>query len=1071
MRESKWYFQLFGGFEARCGTLRVTRLRTAKTASLLSYLVVHPPHRFAREVLADLLWGDMPIARARNNLSIALNALRSVFNRDPDDPLIETSSQWVGLNSEQFLSDVLEFERALQLARMLSDPAQQYEQLAFAVNLYEGDFMAGFYDAWIIEKAAALQAQCLSALEQLIQIDIQRGDAETARLWMEKRVSVNPLDCDAAAQLAGAYLEARQYAAAAQMIEAWSARYQQLTGESPPASVQQIASEAQRRVSRGACAAVARPDKPLLTRAPLPMPPRNQFLGRERELDRLLEWLTDPSRPCVTIAGLGGVGKTRLALEAAHTLHTQEGTPTFWVALTAITEPRQIIPLITETLQLPSTLNPIDALQRFCAQNRPLLFLDNFEHLLPKGASVIADLLRQVPALRLCITSRFPLRIEGETLFTLTPLDCTDAPDCPALMLFMERARQVVPDFTLTESNRAQVQALCRHLDGIPLALELTAARLDMFTPEQMLERVQERLRWLRTRRRDINPRHSTMQGVLETTVAMLPRTARRLLSQLSLLPDVWTLEQACAVADAPPETLEELLALLCDASLIERLRSAPPRYRMLEVVREYAQSLLAAPSRHTAEYRLCAWTLRTAFARAADAYTDQLPHWLAFWDEARPLLLRTLDTLEQRGRLHDAVRLLKATERYWYLRPLHEDALQRLDRWLESGNLSPRDATDARLLQMRLLVETGQFQRAQPVAEALRSVDRRDPRRGWALFWVVRVAMALNDPLTQQRYWRQLRKRFPCDTDAYLHYNIHYLTPYFERVDDILHWREEGIQLARTMGDPILLGYALESLIEPLTFFGEYSRALRCLDEAQQLYTQLGDALHLHRVHHVQANCYLHQGELERAQQLLQICAEQERMLGLSPLYTRWLQLNLWRAQGELKRAQECALAEAAAMELEQNWLGAGHMLEQAALCAYEHGDLDAALRIGADAQRMIERAVAPPTPRPVSVHCAYLRACAGEHTALEELETCIQENRANRWNPALATALQYLGEACARQGELERARAALYEAIQLNQAMGRQLALEKCLRIAKQWGMGDPELGLKIAQYPVRL
>ncbi|MDW8186423.1 MAG: BTAD domain-containing putative transcriptional regulator, partial [Anaerolineae bacterium] len=170
-----------------------TRLRTVKTASLLGYLVVHPPHRIAREALADLLWGDMPAARARNNLSIALNALRSVFNRAESAPLIEADSYWIGLNPEQFMADVLEFERALQLARMLGDAAQQYEQLAFAVNLYEGDFLHGFYDAWVVEKAAALQAQCLSALEQLIQIDLERGDAESARLWMEKRVSVNPL--------------------------------------------------------------------------------------------------------------------------------------------------------------------------------------------------------------------------------------------------------------------------------------------------------------------------------------------------------------------------------------------------------------------------------------------------------------------------------------------------------------------------------------------------------------------------------------------------------------------------------------------------------------------------------------------------------------------------------------------------------------------------------------------------------------------------------------------------------------------------------------------------------------
>lgn len=1056
MREPKWYFQLFGGFEARCGTLRITRLRTAKTASLLGYLIAHPPHRFARDMLADLMWGDMPIARARNNLSVALNTLRSVFNRIEGAPLIEADGQWIGLNPDRFLADVLEFEQALQLARMLSDSAQQYERLAFAVNLYEGDFMAGFYDAWVIERAAALQAQCLNALEQLVQIATERGDSEAVQLWLVKRVSVNPLDSDAVVQLAGAYLGARQYEAAAQLMEVWCARYQQLTGEAPPTHLQQLVGEVRRRIQPAAGIVAVRPDKPALMQVPLPAPPRNRFLGRERELSHLLEWLTDPSYACITITGLGGVGKTRLALEAARRLQTQANLPVYWVALTAIDDARFIVSLITETLRLPSIGNPLDALQRFCAENRPLLFLDNFEHLLPEGATVIANLLRQVPALRLCITSRIPLRIEGETLFTLTPLNCTDAPDCPAVRLFVERAQQVAPGFVLSESNRALVQALCRHLDGIPLALELTAARLGTLTLEQMLERVRERLRWLRSRRCDIEPRHSTMLGVLETTVALLPRASRRLLGQLSLLPDVWTLEHACAITGAAPDALAEMLTLLCDVSLIVRVSDMPARYRMLEIVREYAESLIEAPSRRCAEDRLCAWTLRVALARAAHARTAKLPEWLAFWDEARPLLRRTLEVLEQRGRLRDAVRLLKATERYWYLRPLYEDALQRLQRWLDSGVLAPRDAIDARLLQMRLLVETGQFQRAQPVAEALRAVERRDPRRNWALFWIVRVAMALKDTATLQRYWRQLRKRFPCTTDPHMHYNIHYLLPYMEEVDDILTWREEGIQLARQMDDPILLGYALEALIEPLVIFGEYTRALRYLDEAQRLYTQLGDALHLHRVHHVQANCYLHLGELERAQQLIETCAEQERQLGLSPFYTRWLQVELWRWRGELVRAKEFALAEAAALELEQDWLGAGHMLEQAALCAHEQGDLDAALRYAADAQRLIERVVPLQPPRPVSVDCAYLRACVGDPDALEALEVRIQDCRAHRWRPSLALALQYLGEAYARQGERERARRALHEALQLNQAMGRTLALQFCQRLVERWRLG---------------
>ncbi|MCS7208172.1 MAG: AAA family ATPase [Fimbriimonadales bacterium] len=1013
---------------------------------MVSYLVANPPHRFARELLANLLWESLEPDYARNNLSVTLNALRNAFHSRDRQPLIQADTQWVALNPENFRADVLEFENALQRARATTDLAQQYEHLALALSLYQGEFLLGLYDTWIIERAAELQAQCLHALERLIQIDSERGYTERVCEWLTKKVQLNPLDEEAAARLMELHLQARQYAVAAQLGAAWQEQYRRLTGEPPPASVRALWQQAQRRLTGGLEVGLSvRVARSTLPTALPPLPP-TRFVGREREMARLAELLRHSTRACITIVGLAGVGKTRLALEMAHQLAADGETPIHWVALSAISNAAQLVPHLIQTLGLAPTHDLLETLQRYCTQNCPLLFLDNFEHLLPDGAYAVAELLRRVSVLRLCITSRLPLRIEGETIFALTPLACDATADCSALTLFIERARQVVPQFELTEQNCSDLHALCRQLDGIPLALELAAARLDALTPAQMLERIHERLHWLRARRRDIEPRHSTMQSVLATTVALLPLRSRRLLAQLSLLPETWTMQQACMISGLTLSQLEETLLPLQDACLIQRVGEAPTRYRMLETVREFAQSLLNEVTRRAAERRLCAWALRTALDRAKDAYTAQLPDWLAFWDEARPLLMRALTALEQAGKLHEAARLMRATERYWYLRPLHDDALNRLQRWLDSGRLAPYDAIEVRLMQMRLLVETGRFHQAQPVAHALRQVDRRDPRRSWAMFWIVRVAMALHDTPTTQRYWRQLRKRFPCDADVHMHYNLHYLMPYFEHVDDILRWREEGIQLAQQLGDPVLLGYALEALIEPLMIFGEYTRAMRYLNEAQRLYMQLGDVLHLHRVQHVQASCWLQQGELAQAQQLLETCAERERQLGLSPFFTRWLQVYLWREQGELAQAMESALAEATAQELEQNWLGAGHMLEQAALCAYTQGDLETALRYAADAQRLLERGVASQHMPFQDVHCAYLRACAGDHEALEWLEQRVRECQAHNWRPEQAIALQYLAEAYARQGNTERARTALQEAIQLNQAMGRKLALQKC-------------------------
>ena len=352
------------------------------------------------------------------------------------------------------------------------------------------------------------------------------------------------------------------------------------------------------------------------------------------------------------------------------------------------------------------------------------------EHLLPDGAAVVAELLGAVPDVRVCITSRLPLRIEGETLFPLTPLACTGTPDNPAMTVFVERVRERDACFRMTEANRPLIHALCEQLDGIPLALELAATRWGALSLQQMLARVHRRMEWLRTRQPTVEPRHRAMQGVLDAVVAALPRPAQHAFAQLSLLPDAWDTETAAVATDLPHELLDAILATLCEASLIMRLSETPPRYRMLEIVREYGQARLSDRQRRGVENRLCAWTSRIATARATDAYTTRLPEWLAFWDERRPLLLLVLDWLEQRSAWHDAVRLLRATERYFYLRPLHEDALSRLNRWLEAGVLSTYDATEARLIQIRLLFETQQFHRAAPIAQTLMQLDRRDRRR-----------------------------------------------------------------------------------------------------------------------------------------------------------------------------------------------------------------------------------------------------------------------------------------------------------------------------------------------------
>lgn len=1055
--EPIWYLQFLGGFEARCGSLRVNRLRTAKTTALLAYLAVHPPHRFTREMLADLFWGDMEPTRALNNLSVALNALRHAFHHEQASPLLRSDARSVGLIPERFMADVLEFEHALALAKRASDTAQRYEQLSRAAHLYQGDFLPSVYDEWALQKAAALQGECLAALEQLTAVDLERGDTLQAQLWLQKTLSISPDDGDALCHLVELYLQARQYEAAAQVCGAWLTQRAEFAETALASRVATLLDEAQRGAQRATrlthTAPDTRPDKPALlvaaaphdNRSTLPTP-RTRFFGRATEIAQLTERLRDASHACITLTGLGGVGKTRLALELARQLQTNGEAQVFWIALQPIASAEQILPTIIASLGLPVSVEPLTMLRAFCeARGSVLLFLDNLEHLLPDGASCVAHLLEQVPNLRCVVTSRTPLRIGAECLYPLTPLSCTLTPECPALQLFVDRARATAHDFRLTEQNRPVLHALCEQLGGIPLALELAAARLNTLSPKQMLERIGAKLEWLQVRRADLPERHRSLQGVLDATFDLLTPTARAIFARLSLVAGDWSLEQAHAVA-SPRTSLTEMHTLvesLVEAQLVQRVEAN--RYRMLEVVREYAQTRLTPQQRRTALQRLCAWTLREAAARAPHAYTAELPNWLAFWDGARPTLLQTLAALEEQQAYHQCLRLMHDTQRYWRMRHLYEDALQRLARLVESGKLSARDRVQAQLIRLRLLFETQQFHTALPLALELGALDRRHSQRGHALYWVVQLAFTLREMTLVNRHWNALQAYYPCEHDPELHHAIHYLKGYLSSVGDIVEWREAEYQFARRSGDPLLQLSALESLTESLMFYGDYDRLTRFLTETQTLCEQLGDRKHLIASRQSQAYCYIQLGQLEAAQQQVEIALALEHELGMRFDDGYLLQALLCRWRGEYEQGLQIALSQVARLEMRFDWHGAASMLDSAAQCAYELGDLDAARRHSDAAMRLRRREIDPARLHFTRTHQAYYHALQGDPDALNHLEQCLQFWRKLRWRPWQATTLYYLGEAYRQQGALERAREYLQESAALNRQMGRALALQK--------------------------
>jgi predicted ATPase/class 3 adenylate cyclase len=338
------------------------------------------------------------------------------------------------------------------------------------------------------------------------------------------------------------------------------------------------------------------------------------FIGREREIE-VIGRLLDKTR-LLTLTGSGGIGKTRLLLQAAASLLSDFPDGAWLVELAPVADPALVVQTIAGSLGLrPQPDRPVfDALADFLRAKYLLLILDNCEHLIAACADAAERLLRQCPRLKIIASSREALGIAGETTYPVPSLSLPEAhpaglaaseldliklAQSEAVRLFVERAQAALPTFTLANDNAASVALICRRLDGIPLAIELAAARVRLLRVDQIATRLDDRFRLLTGGSRTALPRQQTLRALIDWSYALLSKPERACLQQLSVFAGGWTLEAAEAVCSTPailPDTFD-LLAQLANKSLIlvEREASQEARYRLLETVRQYAREKLLA--------------------------------------------------------------------------------------------------------------------------------------------------------------------------------------------------------------------------------------------------------------------------------------------------------------------------------------------------------------------------------------------------------------------------------------------------------------------------------------------
>jgi predicted ATPase/DNA-binding XRE family transcriptional regulator len=443
------------------------------------------------------------------------------------------------------------------------------------------------------------------------------------------------------------------------------------------------------------------------------------LIGRDTEITTLQRWLTRPSLRLITLTGPGGAGKTRLALELARTVAADHSTRVVHVPLAAIRDPSFVALGIAEAIGL-SDVTAIDLPARArmaCGDRATMLILDNFEHVLD-AAPLVADLLTSIPSLRLVVTSRAPLRVRGEREFAVGPLaleagstavagERVDLADIPAVRLFVERVRDVQPDFRLSPENGETVKAICQKLDALPLALELAAPWMKTLTVEDLLRRLERNVLLSPVGARDLPERQQTMSATIAWSYQLLGPNEQRTFRRLGVLRGPFRVEAAAAVLADPDGSLlasADLLggvADLIDKSLLVRTHTssgARPRYQMLETVRAYAAlELDAAGERDAALDALAAYCAREAVGAGVGLVGPGQTEWLDRVRDDLENYRATLDWLIAQQRAVDAADVTWNLLFFWLIRARGTEALQWCQRILHLPHIPP--AAEAKAL------------------------------------------------------------------------------------------------------------------------------------------------------------------------------------------------------------------------------------------------------------------------------------------------------------------------------------------------------------------------------------
>jgi predicted ATPase/DNA-binding SARP family transcriptional activator len=837
---------LFGTPRIELNQARV-EISRRKAIALLAYLAVTgQPH--SRESLAALLWPEADQGRAFAYLRTALWTLHKALGED----WLDAGGDAVGLRpGGGWWLDVARFRTLLK-----EDPASQAaDVLAEAATLYQDDFMAGFtlpdapdFDEWQFFVAEELRRTMGTALQALAGQLVAGGDPGAAIPYARRWLALDTLDEAAHRQLMALYHATGQRAAALRQYQECASLLRDELGVEPEPDTTALYESIQ------AARVPATPAETLPT-------PATPLIGRQRELDEIHARLSGDDCRLLTVIGQGGIGKTRLALQAAADLSPGYADGAVFVPLAPVTAAEYLVSALADALHFKATRQgePRSQLWSYLRRKHMLLVLDNFEHLLD-GADLIASLLSFAPRVDVLVTSRERLNLREEWLYEIHGLsfpqngETTGLEAYDAVALFVHSAQRVRPGFALDAATRPAVARICRLVDGMPLAVELAAAWLQVLSPQEIAEEIERSLDFLTASLRNLPPRHRSIRAVFESSWERLDPAQARVLSRLSIFRGRFTREAAHAVADAP---LTVLLAL-AGKSLLHRLPDG--RFHIHELLRQYAgEKLDATPVErdrtHRAYVTYYVHTLRGLEPRlkgpdqidVLDQIKDEIDNIRAAW----MLAVSQRDAAGLSG-------LLTGLRLFYIMRPRLQESKEMfggtVDYLKDAGLTAEEQIVLAQVktvlaMTYRVLgrgpLAADLFHEAYPVLSQLDARDHPDA----AITFNVLSTLAnwpLHDSDTAERMARRAIELFEAQGNSWG------IAWGYQNLGDVAHvnirYAESGafyqraLDISRAIGDRWMSGVALKALGEVAYSLGQYAEAERLYREGLVLSETIGD-------------------------------------------------------------------------------------------------------------------------------------------------------------------------------------------------------------------------------------